>query len=206
MNRAFLTRCSCALLLAAGLTACGDGESSLPGAPAASRSAAGTTPSGSATPSTTATPSASAGTPVADSIEVVPGSFPEPDSALALSDTWYTYWKVRMQAFHDVSVQATALNAAATGDAVMQVMDKVAQLRTDGHHVVGSMTVNVKTVTVDGNRATLTSCLDNGTVEVDGTLTPVGPPTPAYSLQGTAVRSGDSWRISELGGSQEPVC
>ena len=123
-----------------------------------------------------------------------------------VADAWVAYWTARVKAYHEVDSSSPELSEVATGAALSQVQDYVRELRSRGHHTVGTLSVSVSGITVKGDTATLRSCLDNRTIDVDRRLRPVEPPTPRYAMKGTATREGDTWRVSKVAFQSNSTC
>jgi hypothetical protein len=186
------------------LTACSSGSRGAE-LPTLSSGGAGGLPAGSATgpagPSS-APPSTSANG-FSDAYSVIEGRIVAPSAeAKAVAAVWMRYWRVRLGAYHDVKVDAAALSAVAVGDAQHDVTGYVAHLAATRTHTVGSVSVGVSKVSLGGNRATVVSCLKNGTIDVDARLNPVEAPTPYYAFTGILARSGSTWRVAKVTADQ----
>ncbi len=152
-----------------------------------------------ATPGPTQASATPGAAPAADTAAVVTGRIlADGPRERAAADAWVRYWRARIEAFHRVDAGSPALADVATGPALRSVRRGVADLRASGSHTVGTLTINVRAVTVAGDRATVASCLTNRTLDVDVRGRPVESLVPAYGVRGTAVADGSSWRVSAV--------
>ncbi|GAB2686147.1 hypothetical protein [Thalassiella azotivora] len=185
----------------AALTACSDGGGGTGGLPEydpdATPSAAAPTQDATPQPAD-ALPTLASGLP--DGIRVERGEVAaEGAPARAAADAWMTYWTLRGEALSTLEPDLTGLGRVSRGDALNGVLTQVADLEAAGRRTVGEVTVRVTQVTVDGATATLHSCLENGTVDVDTEGEPVAPVVPLYSFEGTlAGTPGGGWVVDEI--------
>lgn len=118
----------------------------------------------------------------------------------AVAEAWFEYWQARITAYHEADVDAEALGAVAQGEAVREVIDYVAQLQSDGDHVVGDTLVGISDIEVRGELAAVKSCFE-GQGHLAGT-----PPYDDSSIKqivGTLVKVGDRWVVQTQLGSEK---
>ncbi len=121
-------------------------------------------------------------------------------TAMAVVDAFVRYTQVRLDAFNRAEVDQAALEEVATGEAMTQVTSYVDRLARRGEHVVGSVVVNVDAVDVEGTRATLDTCMQNSSVDVDesGRVVEKGAPA-AYLGRVDAVQvTSDTWVVADV--------
>lgn len=125
------------------------------------------------------------------------------DAERAVAEAWLDYWQVRITAYHKADVDAGALGAVAQGDAVREVVDYVAQLKSDGDHVVGDTLIAVSDVEIRGAFAAVKSCFESqghlaGTPPYDeNSITPI---------VGTLAKEGDKWLVQTQDGTGASRC
>ena len=136
-----------------------------------------------------------------DSVDASAGEVAVTDpTAMAVVDSFVRYTQVRLEAFNRAEVDPAALAEVATGDAMTQVTSYVDRLARRGEHVVGSVVVNVDAVDVEGTRATLDTCMQNSSVDVDesGRVVEKGAPA-AYLGRVDAVQvTSDTWVVADV--------
>lgn len=136
-----------------------------------------------------------------DSVDASAGEVAVTDpTAMAVVDAFVRYTQVRLDAFNRAEVDQAALEEVATGEAMTQVTSYVDRLARRGEHVVGSVVVNVSGVDVEGTRATLDTCMQNSSVDVDhsGRVVEKGAPA-AYLGRVDAVQvTSDTWVVADV--------
>ncbi|WP_410789872.1 hypothetical protein [Kribbella sp. C-35] len=195
------------------LTAACGGESGAGPAPAA-------TPSTSP-PAATATPTAAPSTPEqapASSVPWVTGGPTSPPAGppskvarvhsrkiaavsaeqRAVADAFLTYTVLRLKAYNQATVDLAALQKVASGQPVTAVTGQVALLQQRKHHTIGEVWVDIPTITVTGSTATLRSCVDNTTIDVDRSGKWVEMPTPYLTATATLAKAGATWRLTKI--------
>lgn len=118
----------------------------------------------------------------------------------AVAEAWFEYWQTRITAYHKADVDAEVLGAVAEGEAVREVIDYVAQLQSDGDHVVGDTSVGISDIEVRGELAAVKSCFE-GQGHLAGT-----PPYDDNSIKeivGTLAKVGDRWVVQTQLGSEK---
>jgi hypothetical protein len=117
----------------------------------------------------------------------------------AVADAFVRYITVRLTAYNKVEVDLDALAKSSTGTALNEVKSDVAGLRSRQRHSVGEVWIDVSKVAVAGNAATVTSCMDNTTVDVNSTGKPDGAPKPFYNIKSTVQFVGKKvWLVSAV--------
>ena len=93
-----------------------------------------------------------------------------------------------------------ALAEVAIGDALAQVRTYVAELQQRKQHTVGTIRVNVSRVAVKGAAATIRTCMDNTSVDVDRRNRVVETDSPAAYLGTARARrvADDAWLVSDV--------
>jgi len=160
-------------------------------------------PTSAAEPSPSEPPSPPAfGTVVAeDDVNASEGEVTVSDpSQLAVVDAFVRYTQVRLEMLNRAEVDQAALDEVATGEAVTQVTSYADRLARRGEHVVGSIVVNVNGVEVEGTTATIDTCMQNSSVDVDGSGQVVEKKAPAaYLGRVDALQvSSDTWVIADI--------
>ncbi len=157
-----------------------------------------------ATPSDAATPSAPAD-PAGDFDDQGNEAFLTADAAqLAPSkqevvDAWLAYWEVRLAAFGGPELDPVALGEVASGKAAEQVISYVRYLEGKKLRTQGDLRLGAEKVRVRRERATLTSCVDNLSVDVRANGRPAEPLKPFYTIGGTLERvEGQAWVVTDV--------
>lgn len=125
------------------------------------------------------------------------------DAERAVAEAWLDYWQVRITAYHEADVDAGALGAVAQGDAVQEVVDYVAQLKSDGDRVIGDTLIAVSDIEIRGAFAAVKSCFESqghlaGTPPYDeNSITPI---------VGTLAKEGDTWLVQTQDGTGASRC
>ena len=197
MTRAPVVAIAALLLALAGCT----GDTETPAAPESTP--AQPAPTSAAEPSPSEPPSPPAfGTVVAeDDVNASEGEVTVSDpSQLAVVDAFVRYTQVRLEMLNRAEVDQAALDEVATGEAVTQVTSYADRLARRGEHVVGSIVVNVNGVEVEGTTATIDTCMQNSSVDVDGSGQVVEKKAPAaYLGRVDALQvSSDTWVIADI--------
>lgn len=115
----------------------------------------------------------------------------------AVAEAWVAYWRLRVAAFAVAEV-GTDIGTAATGSALTDIVDAVADLAAQDRTTVGDLVVGVDKVTIDGDTATLSSCLRNYGTDRDAAGKPVEPLEPFLDATGQLVLRGETWLVSAL--------
>lgn len=199
-----------AALLAVVLPAgCGVDDAGSAPTPAGATTASATagSPQTSSTPTTlTAAPS----TPITDGPTSPPAGPPSKVVAVhrrtvaadtaeqkAVADAYLNYVTVRLIAFNKAAVDTAALGRVASGTALSTVTGRVAKFRAERIHTIGEVWVDLPTITVKGTTASLRSCMDNTTIDVNHKGTAVELPVPYYVATATLNQSADkTWRVA----------
>jgi hypothetical protein len=197
VTRAPVVAIAALLLALAGCT----GDTETPAAPESTP--AQPAPTSAAEPSPSEPPSPPAfGTVVAeDDVNASEGEVTVSDpSQLAVVDAFVRYTQVRLEMLNRAEVDQAALDEVATGEAVTQVTSYADRLARRGEHVVGSIVVNVNGVEVEGTTATIDTCMQNSSVDVDGSGQVVEKKAPAaYLGRVDALQvSSDTWVIADI--------
>jgi hypothetical protein len=189
---------TCALAF---LTACSSGDAAPAEAPQLGASSEAGPTAGDASPEAEPSRPARPGEDVDDSVEVTAGEIEvEGDDEQLAADALVRYVRVRLDAFHRTAVDLPALSQVAIGDALAQVRAYVAELRQRKQHTVGTIRVNVSGVDLKGAEATIQTCMDNTSVDVDRRNRVVETDAPpAYLGTATARRvTDDTWLVSDV--------
>lgn len=136
-----------------------------------------------------------------DSVDASAGEVAVTDpTAMAVVDAFVRYTQVRLEAFNRAEVDPAALAEVATGDAMTQVTSYVDRLARRGEHVVGSVVVNVDAVDVEGTRATLDTCMQNSSVDVDesGRVVEKGAPAAYLGRVDAVQATSDTWVVADV--------
>jgi hypothetical protein len=117
----------------------------------------------------------------------------------AAADAYLNYLLVRLTAYNKASVDADALGRVAAGQALTEVTAAVNDLKAKKHHTIGEVWVDIPTVTVKGATASLRSCLDNTTIDVNEAGKPVEEPKPYYIVTATLKKAGGTvWVVNNV--------
>jgi hypothetical protein len=161
-----------------------------------------TTPSGSAT-----TPGGSAST-LPDTIAVHQRKIITKNPVeKAVAGAFVQYITVRLTAYNKVKVDLNALAKTATGKAMNEVRTDVSGLKSRKQHTVGEVWIDIAPVVVSGKTATVTSCMDNTTVDVDAKGRPTDVPKPFYNITSTLQQAGGQvWVVSAITFAGQKPC
>jgi hypothetical protein len=186
------------LLLA--LTGCTDATET-PAAPESTPADPAPTSAAEPSPSEPPSPPAFGTVVTADDVAASQGVVTVSDpSQLAIVDAFVRYTQVRLEMLNRAEVDQAALDEVATGEAVTQVTSYADRLARRGEHVVGSIVVNVSGVEVEGTTATIDTCMQNSSVDVDEAGQVVEKKAPAaYLGRVDALQvSSDTWVIADV--------
>ncbi|WP_405055897.1 hypothetical protein OG474_24515 [Kribbella sp. NBC_01505] len=190
-----------ALMLLVSLAACGgkDKPSGLPTLTPGDNESSSAPTSTTGTPSAPSTPSSSANT-LPDSIAVHKRKISTKTPAeAAVAEVFVRYITVRLTAYNKVAVDLDALAKSSTGAALTQVKGDVAGLKNRKQHSVGEVWIDISKIAISGSTATVTSCMDNTTVDVDAKGKPTSAPKPFYNIKSTVqLAGGKVWLVSAI--------
>lgn len=117
----------------------------------------------------------------------------------AVADAYLNYLLVRLTAYNKASVDQNAIGRVAAGTALTEVSSAVNDLKAKKHHTIGEVWVDVPAITLKGSTASLRSCLDNTTIDVNEAGKPVEPPTPYYVVTATLRKAGGTvWLVDSV--------
>ncbi|WP_405055899.1 hypothetical protein OG474_24525 [Kribbella sp. NBC_01505] len=197
------------LLLVVSLAACAkEKPSGLPtltpgGGDSTSDSSSGTVPVSTAptvadTPITTGPVSPSVGPPSSTGVHAGKIVTSTPDQK-AVADVFLRYLALRLAAYNKVEVDLSAISKVATGQAISGVKAAVEQLRSNKQHTIGELYVNIPGVQVKGTTATMRSCMDNTTIDVDVKGKAAENPVPYFSVDSTFEKAGGTiWVVKTV--------
>lgn len=116
------------------------------------------------------------------------------------------YLSARVQLSNTWQVDERALAASAAGQAVTSARERAERQRERGWRSIGRFIINVSSVQVDGDRATVTGCHFDATSEVDRDghvlIAPPGGVLISMQLQ----RTGRTWRVLNWPDRAVPSC
>jgi len=117
--------------------------------------------------------------------------------AQAVVDAWFAYWEVRVHSFGRARVDPK-MGSVAAADALADVVQYVAHLRSKKLHTVGDTRFDVSNLKVRGASAMLTSCGVNKSIDrtVDGS--PAEQFTPFFTVTGALTQVGGVWRVTQV--------
>lgn len=114
-------------------------------------------------------------------------------------DAWLAYWKVRLAAFGGPELDPAALGEVASGKAAEQVISYVRYLEDKKLRTQGDLRLGVERLRVTKDRARLTSCADNLSVDVRSNGKPAEALKPFYTIGGTLERvEGQAWVVTDV--------
>ncbi|NIK62279.1 hypothetical protein [Kribbella shirazensis] len=116
----------------------------------------------------------------------------------AAADTFLMYTVLRLKAYNQAKVDLAALQKVASGQPVTAVSGQVALLQQRKHHTIGEVWVDIPAIAVTGSTATLRSCLDNTTIDVDRSGKWAEVPTPYLTATATLAKSAGAWRLTKV--------
>jgi glucose/arabinose dehydrogenase len=117
----------------------------------------------------------------------------------AIADAYLNYLLVRLRAYNKAAVDQDAIGRVAAGTALTQVTSAVNDLKAKKHHTIGEVWVDIPTITLKGKTASLRSCLDNTTIDVDEAGKPVEPLTPYFVVTATLQKAGGTvWLVDSV--------
>ena len=202
-----LPAAAAALLLFVSLAACGkDKPSGLPTLTPGGGDSSGTPTETTGTPTGAATTGPSA-TTLPDTVSVHRRKIVTRNPAeAAVADAFVDYITVRLTAYNKVQVDLNALARTSTGKALNEVRSDVSGLKSHKLHTIGEVWIDISPVVVSGQTATVTSCMDNTTVDVDAKGKPTDVPKPFYNITSTLQQAGGKvWVVSAITfGGQKP--
>jgi hypothetical protein len=157
-----------------------------------------TGPTVAETPITTGPTSPSAGPPSSTGVHAAKIVTSTPDQK-AVADVFLRYLALRLAAYNKAEVDLDAMSKVATGQAISGVRAAVEQLRSKKHHTIGELYVGIPGVVVKGSTATMRSCMDNTTIDVDQSGKPVETPVPYFTVNSTFEKAGGTvWVVKTV--------
>jgi hypothetical protein len=180
--------------LVGALAACsGEKPSSLP--TLSESSSSGVTPTPTVTPSAV-TPSA-AKTPDSKGHEVFVGqSTATKADQKAVADVWVGFWRMRLNALFAAKVDPAAASEYVQGEALGNMVDYVGQLAKKKLHVQGDMMIGISSISISGSTATVDSCVNDWSIDVDAKGVAKGKPSLFFQSRGTLTKVAGGWRVS----------
>lgn len=116
------------------------------------------------------------------------------------------YLSVRVQLSNTWQVDEEALAATASGQAVTSARERAERQRQRDWRSIGRFVINVSSVKVDGDHATVTGCDFDATSEVDGDgYVQVGPPGGVLITM-QVQRTDRTWRVLDWPDRSVPSC
>jgi hypothetical protein len=117
----------------------------------------------------------------------------------AVADAYLQYLVVRLLAYNRAAVDLDALGRVASGRALAVVKGQVAELQAKKWHTVGEVWVDLPAITVNGTTASVRSCMDNTTIDVDKAGKPVQLLVPYYTATATLQKAGgEIWVVDNV--------
>jgi hypothetical protein len=118
-----------------------------------------------------------------------------------VAEAWFAYWEYLTLALTDPgSSDATSgVGKVASGKAANDAITQIEELAAEKNHVVGITTVNITSVTAQGDKGTVCSQLRDLSYNVSSSGAVVDPPqfrTPTFKA--TFTKDGPLWRLSTL--------
>jgi hypothetical protein len=116
------------------------------------------------------------------------------------------YLSVRLQLSNTWQVDEQALAASASGQAVTNARERAEQQRRDDLRSIGRFIMNISSVQVNGDQATVTGCHFDATSEVgrDGNVL-IAPPGGVLITMHLR-RTGNTWRVLDWPERPVPSC
>jgi hypothetical protein len=116
------------------------------------------------------------------------------------------YLSVRLQLSNTWQIDEQALAASASGQAATNARERAEQQRGDDLRSVGRFIMNISSVQVNGDKATVTGCHFDATSEVgkDGHVLIAPPGGVLISMQ--LRRTGNTWRVLDWPERPVPSC
>jgi hypothetical protein len=117
-----------------------------------------------------------------------------------------TYMSLRVQLSNTWQVNETALAATASGQALTAAQQRAESQQKLGQRSVGRFVINVSSVRVAGDQATVTGCHFDGTSEVDRNGYVLVPPPGGVLITMNVHLTGGIWRVTSWPDRPVPVC
>jgi hypothetical protein len=112
----------------------------------------------------------------------------------AVVSAWMDFWQGAADTYYRYE-PTDQFDRVARGKAREDVLDYLARVKAKKQRVVGWSRDNVRSVRVDGDRATVHDCTKNFTFTVDAEAEPVTRPTPYYDVTGTLEKVDGQWTV-----------
>jgi hypothetical protein len=116
------------------------------------------------------------------------------------------YLSVWVRLSNTWQVDEQALAASATGEAVTRARERAAQQRRDDRRSIGRFIMNVSSVQVDGDSATVSGCHFDATSEVDRDGNVLVAPPGGVLITMQLERTGHTWRVLGWPDRSIPSC
>jgi hypothetical protein len=117
-----------------------------------------------------------------------------------------TYMSLRVQLSNTWQVNETALAATASGQALTAAQQRAESQQKLGQRSVGRFIINVSSVHVAGDQASVTGCHFDGTSEVDRNGYVLVPPPGGVLITMNVQLTGGIWRVTSWPDHPVPVC
>jgi predicted small lipoprotein YifL len=116
------------------------------------------------------------------------------------------YLSVRLQLSNTWKVDEQALAASASGQAVTNARERAEQQRNDNLRSIGRFIMNISSVQVNGDQATVTGCHFDATSEVDRDGYVLIAPPGGVLITMKLRRTGNTWRVLDWPERPVPSC
>ena len=118
-------------------------------------------------------------------------------AAKAVAVTWIGFWQMRLRILNAAKIDAELVGRYAVGTAVNDLVGYVGYLTKNKLHVEGDLLVGISTVAVKGETATVRSCINDWSTDVDARGVPKAPPERFLEVTGTLTTVEGEWRVSK---------
>jgi hypothetical protein len=116
------------------------------------------------------------------------------------------YLAIRVRLSNTWQVDDAALAATASGQAVTSARERAERQRQRGWRSIGRFIINVSSVQVDGDHATVTGCHFDATSEVDRDGNVLIAPPGGVLITMQLQRTGRTWRVLDWPDRSVPSC
>jgi hypothetical protein len=126
-----------------------------------------------------------------------------PDEQAAVK-AWMDFYQISAGALNtfgmnlSTKAEVKAFEAVATGKAHQWTYGWIAERRRKRYMTVGENLMTMNAIQIQGKKATIQGCVDDKSYEVDEQGKAVTPAPGLTGLTDTLVRSGTTWRVSEI--------
>lgn len=124
-----------------------------------------------------------------------------------VAEAWFAYWEYLTVALTDPGSPDAAggVGKVASGKPANDAIAQIQRMAAQKTHVIGIVTVNIRSVTADGDHGSVCSQLLDHTADVNSSGAVVNPPNwRMRTIKASFTKDGPVWRLSTI--TRPPTC